>query len=463
MHFDLIVIGSGPAGYVAAIRGAQLGLKTAIVEKKELGGVCLNWGCIPTKSLLQSANILELFKKSKQYGIQAKQVELNFAKILARSSNLVADLKKGVAFLMKKNEIQLIYGTAKILEEKTLLVKSKNNKNKYKFSNLIIATGAQPKKLDTPKIPNLVNYKGAMSIREIPKKILIIGSGAIGLEFAYFYNAIGSKVILVEKNSQILPTADSEISLEISKNFTHKGIQLLTNSRIKSIKYLNSKNTQLEIESFKNKDYIKVNVDYIISAIGVAPYTKNLGLENVGIQLTNNGHIKVNEYYETNIKNFYAIGDVIPGFSLAHVAYHEAKICVEQIMGLHPKKLNYNNIPLCIYTKPELAFVGYSEKEALAKGFDISVGKFPFSALGKSKITGETEGFIKVIFDKKYGEWLGCHMIGKGVTELITEVLLARNLESTPNEILATTHPHPSITESLVEAIENAYGKSIHF
>ncbi|MGX7590462.1 dihydrolipoyl dehydrogenase [Candidatus Karelsulcia muelleri] len=463
MHFDLIVLGSGPAGYVAAIRAAQFGLKTALVENKELGGVCLNWGCIPTKSLLKSANLFQLFKNSNKYGINAKKVELKLEKILARSRNIVEELQKGVAFLIKKNEIKLIYGTAKILEEKTIIVKSKNKKTKYKFSNLIIATGAQPKQLDFPKIPNLVNYKGAMSIREIPNKILIIGSGAIGLEFAYFYNAIGSKVIIVEKHSQILPNADREISIEISKNFKNKGIKLLTNSRIKEIKYLKSKQTQIEIEYFKNKDYIKVNVDYILSAIGITPFTKNLGLENVGIKLTKNGHIKVNEYYETNIKNYYAIGDVIPGFSLAHVASHEAKICVEQIIGLNPKKLNYNNIPRCIYTNPEIAFVGYSEKEALAKGFEIKVGKFPFSALGKAKINGETEGFIKVIFDKKSGEWLGCHMIGKGVTELITEVIIARNLETTHLEVLESTHPHPSINESLVEAIENAYGKSIHF
>ncbi|MGX6961061.1 MAG: dihydrolipoyl dehydrogenase [Candidatus Karelsulcia muelleri] len=462
MHFDLIVIGSGPAGYVAAIRAAQLGLKTAIVEKHELGGVCLNWGCIPTKSLLKSANLFQLFKNSKTYGINAQKVELKLEKILDRSRNIVDDLQKGVAFLMKKNEIKLIYGTAKILQENTILVKYKKTQNKYKFSNLIIATGAKPKTLDFPKIPNLVNSKGAMSIREIPKKILIIGSGAIGLEFAYFYNAIGSKVIIVEKNSHILPNADREISLEISKNFKKQGIKLLTNSRIKEIKYLKSKKTKLEIEDLKNKDSIKVNVDYIISAIGVAPYTKNLGLENVGVKLTKNGHIQVNEYYETNIKNYYAIGDVIPGFSLAHVASHEAKICVEKIMGLNPKTLNYNNIPMCIYTNPEIAFVGYSEKEALEKGFEIKVGKFPFSALGKAKINGETEGFIKVIFDKKYGEWLGCHMIGKGVTELITEVIIARTLETTHIDVLESTHPHPSINESIVEAIENAYGKSIH-
>ncbi|MGX7592173.1 dihydrolipoyl dehydrogenase [Candidatus Karelsulcia muelleri] len=459
MHFDLIVIGSGPAGYVAAIRAAQLGLKTAIVEKKELGGVCLNWGCIPTKSLLKSANLFQLFKSSNKFGINVQKVELKLEKILYRSRKIVEELQKGVEFLIKKNDIKLIYGTAKICKENTITV---NNKNKYQFSNLIIATGAKPKQLDFPKIPNLVNYKGAMSIREIPKNILIIGSGAIGLEFAYFYNVIGSNVIIVEKNSHLLPNADKEISLEISKTFNKKGIKLLTNSRIKEIKYLKSKNTNLEIEDMKTKSSISVKVDYLISAIGVAPYTKNLGLENVGIKLTQNGHIKVNEYYETNRKNYYAIGDVIPGFSLAHVASQEAKLCVEKMMGLNTKKLNYNNIPMCIYTNPEIAFVGYSEKEALEKGFEIKVGKFPFSALGKAKINGETEGFIKVIFDKKSGEWLGCHMIGKGVTELITEVIIARNLETTPIDVLESTHPHPSINESIVEAIENAYGKSIH-
>lgn len=459
MHFDLIVIGSGPAGYVAAIRAAQLGLKTAIVEKNELGGVCLNWGCIPTKSLLKSANLFQLFKTSNQFGINVQKVELKLEKILDRSRKIVEELQKGVEFLIKKNDIKLIYGTAKIRKENTITV---NNKNKYQFSNLIIATGAKPKKLYFPKIPNLVNYKGAMSIREIPKNILIIGSGAIGLEFAYFYNMIGSNVIIVEKNSHLLPNADKEISLEISKRFNQKGIKLLTNSRIKEIKYLKYKTTKIEIEDMKSKSSIRIKVDYLISAIGVAPYTKNLGLENVGIKLTKNGHIKVNEYYETNRKNYYAIGDVIPGFSLAHVASHEAKLCVEKMMGLNTKKLNYNNIPMCIYTNPEIAFVGYSEKEALEKGFEIKVGKFPFSALGKAKINGETEGFIKVIFDKKYGEWLGCHMIGKGVTELITEVIIARNLETTPIDVLESTHPHPSINESIVEAIENAYGKSIH-
>jgi dihydrolipoamide dehydrogenase len=462
MRFDLIVIGSGPAGYVAAIRAAQFGLKTAIVEKKELGGVCLNWGCIPTKSLLTSANLFTIFNNSKKYGITAKKIELKLEKILDRSRKIVDDLQKGVEFLIKKNEIKLIYGTAKILQKNTLIVKYKNKKTKYKFYNLIIAAGAKPKKLDFPKIPNLVTYKGALSIREIPNKILIIGSGAIGLEFAYFYNAIGSKVIIVEKNSHILPNADREISLEISKIFKNKGIKLLTNSRIKEIKSLKSKKTKLEIEDLKKKDSIKVSVDYILSAIGVAPDTNNLGLENVGIKVTKKGQIQVNEYYETNIKNYYAIGDVIPGFSLAHVASHEAKICVEKIMGLNPKKLNYNNIPMCIYTNPEIAFVGYSEKEALENGFEIKVGKFPFSALGKAKITGETEGFIKVIFDKKYGEWLGCHMIGKGVTELITEVIIARHLETTHIDVLESTHPHPSINESIVEAIENAYGNSIH-
>ncbi|MGX7592027.1 dihydrolipoyl dehydrogenase [Candidatus Karelsulcia muelleri] len=459
MHFDLIVIGSGPAGYVAAIRAAQLGLKTAIVEKTKLGGVCLNWGCIPTKSLLKSANLLQLLKTSNQFGIKVQKVELNLENILDRSRKIVEELQKGVEFLIKKNDIKLIYGTAKICKQNTITV---NNKNNYQFSNLIIATGAKPKKLAFPQIPNLVNYKGAMSIREIPKNILIIGSGAIGLEFAYFYNVIGSNVIIVEKNSHLLPNADKEISLEISQTFKKKGIKLLTNSRIKAIKYLKDKTTKIEIEDLKTKSSLRVKVDYLISAIGVAPYTKNLGLENVGIKLTKNGHIKVNEYYETNIKNYYAIGDVIPGFSLAHVASHEAKLCVEKMMGLNPKKLNYNNIPMCIYTNPEIAFVGYSEKEALEKGFEIKVGKFPFSALGKAKINGETEGFIKVIFDKKYGEWLGCHMIGKGVTELITEVIIARNLETTPIEVLESTHPHPSINESIVEAIENAYGKSIH-
>ncbi|MGX7591173.1 dihydrolipoyl dehydrogenase [Candidatus Karelsulcia muelleri] len=462
MHFDLIVIGSGPAGYVASIRAAQLGLKTAIVEKKELGGVCLNWGCIPTKSLLKSANLFKLFKNSKNFGIKVQKVELKLEKILDRSRKIVEELQKGVEFLIKKNDIKLIYGTAKICKENTITVKNKNNITKYQFSNLIIATGAKPKQLDFPKIPNLVNYKGAMSIREIPKNILIIGSGAIGLEFAYFYNVIGSNVIIVEKNSHILPNAERDISLELSKSFKTKGIKLLTNSIIKEIKYLKSKKTKIEINNIKTNSSIRLKVDYLISAIGVAPYTKNLGLENVGIKLNPNGHIKVNEYYETNIKNYYAIGDVIPGFSLAHVASQEAKLCVEKMMGLNTKKLNYNNIPMCIYTNPEIAFVGYSEKEALEKGFEIKVGKFPFSALGKAKINGETEGFIKVIFDKKYGEWLGCHMIGKGVTELITEVIIARNLETTPIDVLESTHPHPSINESIVEAIENAYGKSIH-
>ncbi|MGX7638244.1 dihydrolipoyl dehydrogenase [Candidatus Karelsulcia muelleri] len=462
MHFDLIVIGSGPAGYTAAIRAAQFGLKTAIVEKKELGGVCLNWGCIPTKSLLKSANLFKLFKTSNQFGIKVQKVELKLEKILDRSRKIVEELQKGVEFLIKKNEIKLIDGTAKICKENTITVKNKKNIKKYQFSKLIIATGAKPKKLYFTKIPNLVNYKGAMSIREIPKNILIIGSGAIGLEFAYFYNVIGSNVIIVEKNSHILPNAETEISIEISKTFIKQGIKLLTNSIIKEIEYLKSQKINIEIENIKTNSTIRVKVDYLIYAIGVAPNTNNLGLENVGIKLTKNGHIKVNEYYETNIKNYYAIGDVIPGFSLAHVASQEAKLCVEKMMGLNTKKLNYNNIPMCIYTNPEIAFVGYSEKEALEKGFEIKVGKFPFSALGKAKINGETEGFIKVIFDKKYGEWLGCHMIGKGVTELITEVIIARNLETTPIDVLESTHPHPSINESIVEAIEKAYGKSIH-
>ncbi|BAO66347.1 dihydrolipoyl dehydrogenase [Candidatus Karelsulcia muelleri] len=463
MSFDLIIIGSGPGGYVAAIRAAQLGLKTAIVEKENIGGVCLNWGCIPTKSLLKSANIFNTLKKASKYGIITNNLKLDFEKIILRSRSISEKMNKGVSFLMKKNNIKILYGKAKILKTKIVYVKDKyGNKKKYNAKNIIIATGARSNLFKKKELSNIICYREAMLLKTIPKNILIIGSGAIGLEFAYFYNSLGSKIFIIEKMPYILPSSDIDISIQLEKLFKKSGIIIIKSSIIENISYLSEKKcTKVIIKNLKNNNEI-LYVDIIISAIGICPNTENLGLEEIGIDMNNTKHICVDKYYSTNIKGYYAIGDVISSISLAHVASYEGIICVEKITGLNPFTLNYNNVPMCIYSNPEISYVGFSEKEAINKGYKLKIGKFPFTALGKAKVNDSTDGFIKVIFDEKYGELLGCHMIGSGVTELISEIVVARKLETTSFEFSQCIHPHPTISESIIEAINNAYNKCIH-
>ncbi|WP_259285728.1 dihydrolipoyl dehydrogenase [Candidatus Karelsulcia muelleri] len=462
MYFDLIIIGSGPGGYVAAIRAAQLGLKTAIVEKENLGGVCLNWGCIPTKSLLKSANLFNSFKKASKYGIITNNLKLDFKKIILRSRYISDSLNKGVLYLIKKNNIKILYGEAKICKKKIVSVIDKYGKKKtYNALNIIIATGAKYKILKTvKKLSTLIGYREAMLLKYIPKNILIIGSGAIGLEFAYFYNKIGSKIFIIEKMPNVFPFSDIDISIQLENSYKKYGIIILKSSIIQSIEYLDYiQCTKVILKTNINKI---LYVDIIISAIGICPNTENLGLEEIGITLNSTKQICVDKYYSTNVKGYYAIGDVIPSISLAHVASYEGIICVEKITGLNPLPLDYNNVPMCIYSNPEISSVGFSEKEATNKGYKLKIGKFPFTALGKAKLNDSTDGFIKVIIDDNSGELLGCHMIGSGVTELISEIVVARKLETTSFEFFKCLHPHPTISESVVEAITNAYNKCIH-
>ncbi|WP_259285842.1 dihydrolipoyl dehydrogenase [Candidatus Karelsulcia muelleri] len=462
MYFDLIIIGSGPGGYVAAIRAAQLGLKTAIVEKENLGGVCLNWGCIPTKSLLKSANLFNSFKKASKYGIITNNLKLDFKKIILRSRYISDSLNKGVLYLIKKNKIKILYGEAKICKKKIVSVIDKYGKKKtYNALNIIIATGAKYQILKTvKKLSTLIGYREAMLLKYIPKNILIIGSGAIGLEFAYFYNKIGSKIFIIEKMPNVFPFSDIDISIQLENSYKKYGIIILKSSIIQSIEYLDYiQCTKVILKTNINKI---LYVDIIISAIGICPNTENLGLEEIGITLNSTKQICVDKYYSTNVKGYYAIGDVIPSISLAHVASYEGIICVEKITGLNPLPLDYNNVPMCIYSNPEISSVGFSEKEATNKGYKFKIGKFPFTALGKAKLNDSTDGFIKVIIDDNSGELLGCHMIGSGVTELISEIVVARKLETTSFEFFKCLHPHPTISESVVEAITNAYNKCIH-
>ncbi|WP_185857798.1 dihydrolipoyl dehydrogenase [Blattabacterium cuenoti] len=463
MHFDVIILGSGPGGYVASIRAAQLGMKTALLEKESVGGVCLNWGCIPTKSLLNSAKILQSIKKNGElFGIKSENIEIDYPKILSKSRNVVDKIKKGILFLMKKNGIHVIYGNAKLKKGKKIEV-LKNDKSiaEYSASHVIIATGSIPK-ID-PKFQcdgkKIITYKDALSLPSLPKRMIIIGSGSIGLEFSYFYHSMGTKVTIIEISSKLFPHIDNDISDFLKYSFDKIGITNYVSSNINNITYHNGI-YEVGIKTlFSNNILLKA--DTILCAMGVIPNTEYIGLEEIGIQ-TEKGFIVVDENYRTNINGYYAIGDIIKSPSLAHVASHEAINCIENIKGLNCQKIDYNNIPKCVYSLPEIASVGYTEKESKEKGFRIKVGKFPFSALGRAISDENTDGFVKVIFDDKYDEWLGCHMIGNHVTDLISEVVVARKLEATSYEILGSIHPHPSLSESIIESVANAYGKAIH-
>lgn len=461
MNFDIIIIGSGPGGYVAAIRASQLGLKTAIIERAELGGICLNWGCIPTKSLLKSAQVLEYAKHASDYGIIVNEASPDFSKVVSRSRSVAEGMSKGVQFLLKKNKVEIITGTGKLTSNQSVLVTgSDGNTQTYTSKHIILSTGARSRELPNLKQDGkkIIGYREALTLPQLPKSMVVVGSGAIGCEFAYFYNAMGCKVTLVEFLPNIVPIEDEEVSKQLVRSFKKIGIDIFTDSTVTGVE-MEGENCKVAIETKKGKEI--VNAEIVLSAVGITPNLENIGLEDLGIELEK-GKIKVDDFYQTNIQGIYAIGDIVHGPALAHVASAEGIICVENIAGKNPKPLNYNNIPGCIYTTPEVASVGITEKEAIEKGLEIKIGKFPFTASGKASSAGNKDGFIKLIFDAKYGELLGAHMIGLNVTEMIAELVVARNLETTGHELIKSIHPHPTMSEAIMEAAAAAYGEVIH-
>uniref|UniRef100_UPI0040488205 dihydrolipoyl dehydrogenase n=1 Tax=Algoriphagus sp. TaxID=1872435 RepID=UPI0040488205 len=459
--FDLIVLGSGPGGYVAAIRASQLGLKTAIVEAEELGGICLNWGCIPTKALLKSAQVYEYINHASDYGITVKEATADFGSMVKRSRGVADGMSKGVQFLMKKNKIEIISGWGKIQPGKKVEVSDKDGKKTvYAGDHILIATGARARELPTLKIDNekVIGYRKAMTLENQPKSMVVVGSGAIGVEFAYFYNAIGTKVTVVEFMDRIVPVEDEEVSKALEKSYKKSGITIMTSSEVTKVDTKGA-GCKVTVKTAKGEEVLECDV--VLSAAGVVSNLENIGLEEVGI-LVDKGKIQVNEYYQTNMPGYYAIGDVVPGPALAHVASAEGIICVEKIAGHHPEALDYGNIPGCTYCSPEVASVGMTEAKAKAAGYEVRIGKFPFSASGKASASGAKEGFVKLVFDKKYGELLGAHLIGANVTEMIAEIVAIRKLETTGQELIKTVHPHPTMSEAIMEAAAAAYDEVIH-
>ena len=462
MNYDIIVIGSGPGGYVTAIRAAQLGFKTAIIEKESLGGICLNWGCIPTKALLKSAHVFKYLQQAEQYGLnKVENPGFDFSKVIQRSRGVATKMSGGIAFLMKKNKIDVIMGTAKIQKGKKVSVTDKDGKaTEYSGEHIIIATGARSREL--PNIPQdgkkIIGYRQAMVLPEQPKSMIVVGSGAIGIEFADFYNTMGTKVTVVEFMPNILPVEDEDTSKHVEKSLKKSGIEIMTNASVESV---DTSGTGVKATVKTATGNITLEADILLSAVGIASNIEGQGFEEVGIQ-TDKGKVLVNEWYETSVPGYYAIGDILATQALAHVASAEGITCVEKIKGLHVDKIDYGNIPGCTYAHPEVASVGLTEKQAKEKGYELKVGKFPFSASGKATANGDTDGFIKVIFDAKYGEWLGCHMVGDGVTDMIAEAVVARKLETTGHEVLKSIHPHPTISEAVMEAVAAAYGEVIH-
>lgn len=461
MDFDLIVLGSGPGGYVAAIRASQLGLKTAIIEKENLGGVCLNWGCIPTKALIKSANVFEYLNHAEDYGLKATGVDKDFSAVIGRSREVANGMSNGVQFLMKKNKIEVINGMGTVKPGKKVAVTAEDGSvREVTANNIIIATGARSREL--PSLPQdgkkIIGYREAMTLEKQPSKLVVVGSGAIGVEFAYVYAAMGTEVTIVEYMPNIVPVEDEEVSKQLARSFKKMGMKIMTDSEVTSVD-TSGKGCKVNVKTKKGEEVLEADV--VLSAVGVAANIENIGLEEVGIA-TDRGKIMVNDYYETNMPGYYAIGDCVPGQALAHVASAEGIICVEKIAGENPQPLDYGNIPGCTYCAPEIASVGLTEKAAKDAGYEIKVGKFPFSASGKAKAAGHSDGFVKVIFDAKYGEWLGCHMIGANVTEMIAEAVAARKLETTGHEIVKTVHPHPTMSEAVMEAAAAAYGEVIH-
>ncbi|AQW95345.1 dihydrolipoyl dehydrogenase [Elizabethkingia anophelis] len=461
MNYDIIVIGSGPGGYVTAIRASQLGFKTAIIEKENLGGICLNWGCIPTKALLKSAQVFKYIEHAEEYGLNKVEPSFEFPNIIQRSRGVANKMSKGIEFLMKKNKIDVILGTAKVLPGKKVEVTdAEGKKQTYAGQNIIIATGARSREL--PNLPQdgkkVIGYRQALSLPEQPKSMIVVGSGAIGVEFAYFYSSLGTKVTVVEFLPNIVPLEDEEVSKHLEKSLKKAGIEVMTNSSVESVD-TTGEGVKAKVKTAKGE--VILEADVVLSAVGIQANIENIGLEDVGIK-TDKGRVLVNEWYQTNVPGYYAIGDIIPTQALAHVASAEGITCVEKIKGMHVDKIDYGNIPGCTYCLPEIASVGLTEKQAKEKGYEIKVGKFPFSASGKATANGDTDGFVKVIFDAKYGEWLGCHMIGTGVTEMVAEAVVARRLETTGHEIIKSIHPHPTLSEAIMEAVAAAYGEVIH-
>jgi dihydrolipoamide dehydrogenase len=459
--FDLIILGGGPAGYVTAIRASQLGLSTAIIEKESLGGVCLNWGCIPTKALLKSAQVFEYLKNSEEYGLTVNDVNKDFNSVISRSRKVANTMSKGVAFLMKKNKIKVFNGFGKLTDNKTVTVTNNKEESLIHAEKIIISTGSRSRELPNLKQDgkNIIGYREAMTLEKQPKNITIVGSGAIGIEFAFFYNSMGSDVTVIEFQNRIVPVEDKEISKELEKNLKKKGITFLTSSEVINSKLTDS-GVELDVKTSSNENK-KITSDIVLSAVGIKTNIENIGLEEMGINIKND-KISTDEFYQTNVKGYYAIGDVVQGQALAHVASAEGILCVEKIKGMDVSPLDYENVPGCTYCSPEIASVGLTEDQALEAGYEIKVGKFPFSASGKAQASGKSEGFVKVIFDSKYGEWLGCHMIGEGVTDMIAEAVLGRKLETTGHEVLKAIHPHPTMSEAVMEAVADAYGEVIH-
>ncbi len=461
MKYDVIVLGSGPGGYVTAIRASQLGFKVAVIEKENLGGVCLNWGCIPTKALLKSAQVFDYLKHASDYGLSVSSFDKDFTAVVGRSRGIADGMSKGVQFLMKKNKIDVIDGFGKMKPGKKVAVTAADGKvTDYDADHIIIATGARSREL--PNLPQdgvkVIGYRKAMTLETQPKSMIVVGSGAIGVEFAHFYNAMGTQVTIVEFLPNIVPLEDEDISKQMERSMKKAGVTIMTNSSVEKID-TSGTGVKAYVKTAKGEEILEA--DILLSAVGIKTNLENIGLEEVGIA-TDRDKIIVNDFYQTNIPGYYAIGDVVPGPALAHVASAEGITCVEKIAGLHVDPIDYGNIPGCTYATPEIASVGLTEKQAKEKGYDLKIGKFPFTASGKAKASGTPDGFVKVIFDAKYGEWLGCHMIGAGVTDMIAEAVVARKLETTGHEILKAIHPHPTMSEAVMEAVADAYGEVIH-
>ncbi|WP_162054375.1 dihydrolipoyl dehydrogenase [Pontibacter pamirensis] len=459
--YDLVVVGSGPGGYVAAIRASQLGMKVGVIERESLGGICLNWGCIPTKALLKSASVFEYINHAADYGITVGDASVDFGAVIKRSRGVADGMSKGIQFLFRKNKIDAIMGTGKVTGKgKVEVTNAEGKKETIEATNIILATGARSREL--PNLPidgkKIIGYREAMSLEKLPESIVVVGSGAIGVEFAYFYNSMGTKVTVVEYLPNIVPIEDEEVSRQLSKSFRKSGIDIMTDSQVTSVD-TSGKLCKVQVKTAKGEQTLEAEI--VLSAVGIQTNLENIGIEELGIKV-DKGRVIVDDFYKTSVDGIYAIGDIVPGPALAHVASAEGIICVEKLAGHHPEPLNYGNIPGCTYCSPEIASVGLTEKAAREQGLDIKVGKFPFSASGKASAAGVKDGFVKVIFDAKYGEFLGAHMIGANVTEMIAEVVVSRKLETTGHEIIKSVHPHPTMSEAIMEAAAAAYDEVIH-